>query len=447
MPAPFGLTTTGFSTMTFEEIRAIINARLLETISPTLDLSDRAFEGQIVAIVCEHFAQLWELAEVAHGALDSDKATGPALDVVAALIGTVRPSASASAVIMTLTGVPTTVVPEGSIGRVPDEARFATREAATIEAVDAWAPSTTYAVGDRVTNAGRIYLADVGGESAGSGGPTTTASAIVDGAVTWRYLGEGTGAVDVEALATEPGALTANAGTITEIVTPVGGWSSVANVEDAAVGRELASDAELRVLRRADLGRPGTGTLPAVGTDLRGVPGVTSANVLVNNTNETDVNGLPPHSIEALIIGGEDQDIWDRLHKSVPAGIGTVGDELGYVEDAAGVLHAYRFTRPEPVEIYVVLEAVYHASVAPVDLEDRMIAAVVAGGDALGGGRDVVASRVAAWAFVDDSLLDVVAKIGLFVGPTTSVTIPIDLRQLAAFDTSRVSVALTPGVP
>lgn len=56
----------------------------------------------------------------------------------------------------------------------------------------AWASTTAYTVGRRVTNGGNTYECTVAGTSAGSGGPTTTATTIVDGSVAWTYIGSGT---------------------------------------------------------------------------------------------------------------------------------------------------------------------------------------------------------------------------------------------------------------
>ena len=56
-------------------------------------------------------------------------------------------------------------------------------------APSAWAGTTAYAVGNRVTNNGNVYNCSAGGTSAGSGGPTTQGAAIVDGTVVWQFLG------------------------------------------------------------------------------------------------------------------------------------------------------------------------------------------------------------------------------------------------------------------
>lgn len=63
-----------------------------------------------------------------------------------------------------------------------------------IRVAPAWAASTEFRAGDLVTNGSALikaYLCRVGGVSASSGGPTTTASSITDGTCTWQYVGNG----------------------------------------------------------------------------------------------------------------------------------------------------------------------------------------------------------------------------------------------------------------
>lgn len=53
----------------------------------------------------------------------------------------------------------------------------------------AWTILTVYAVGATVQNGGNVYRATIAGTSAGAGGPTGTGTAIVDGTVTWAFVG------------------------------------------------------------------------------------------------------------------------------------------------------------------------------------------------------------------------------------------------------------------
>ena len=54
--------------------------------------------------------------------------------------------------------------------------------------ISAWAPSTSYAVGNRRSNGGNAYQCIIAGTSASSGGPAGTGSSITDGGATWKYL-------------------------------------------------------------------------------------------------------------------------------------------------------------------------------------------------------------------------------------------------------------------
>ncbi|HSC28980.1 MAG TPA: carbohydrate-binding protein, partial [Vicinamibacterales bacterium] len=58
--------------------------------------------------------------------------------------------------------------------------------------VPAWAATTAYVVGDRVLNNGNTYICRVAGTSAGAGGPSGSASNILDGTVRWDFVTTGT---------------------------------------------------------------------------------------------------------------------------------------------------------------------------------------------------------------------------------------------------------------
>jgi hypothetical protein len=52
-----------------------------------------------------------------------------------------------------------------------------------------WAASKAYLVGQQVSNNNLVYRATVAGTSAAATGPTGTGAGIVDGGVTWTYVG------------------------------------------------------------------------------------------------------------------------------------------------------------------------------------------------------------------------------------------------------------------
>jgi len=444
----YGVTSDGFVAKTLEIIQAELTTAFESAFGIVVAAAPVATE--LIGILAEREALLWELAEAAYNAYDPDGATGAALDAVCALTGTVREAATESTVTGTLTGDPATVVASGSVASVdPAGDMFETTAAATIAALTAWAINTVYVVGDRRTNAARAYVCITAGTSAGAGGPTTTAADITDNTAHWRYMGEGTAAVDVAMEAQETGLVAAASGTLTTIETPVAGWSSVRNLLDADVGTVEETDEELRVRREVELVAPGTGTIDAVRTDLLDVADVTSVTLFVNNTDITDGDGVPPHAVEALVLGGADQDIWDQLLASVPIGIATHGTEAGTAEDSQGTSHAMEFSRPDEIEIYIAITVTYDADLYPADGDAQIEAAIVAWGDAQSCGKDAVAAAIRAQAFSVPGVLDItdfdVDDVTPPVGGDT--TVAITTRQLAVYDTSRITVTSGAATP
>lgn len=455
----YGLTTDGLIVKTLDVIREELNQRLRGAFGASVKLDDRSILGQITGIISELGALVWELAEAVNSAQDPDKASGAALDALCTLTGTFRPPATYSVVTLTLTGTPTTVVAaESSVKAESTSVHFETMEDATIDTVAAWVESTAYVVGDRVTSNGNIYQCTTSGTS-GSGIPspapsTTDEEITTDGTVVWTFVGAGTGAVDVVAKATETGAVQAVARDLNVIETTTAGWDGVINLLDATTGREIASDEELRQLREDELAGQGNSPIDAIRSDLLRLDDVVSVTVFVNNTDETDVDGMPPHSVEALVRpkdpppSGFDQTVFDALLANVAAGIATHGNTPGTATDSQGTSHTMKYSRPTEVPIYIIVNVTKDPDTYPADGDDLIKQAIVDWGDEQVCGKNAVASAITAQAFTVDGVLDVTAvKIGTAPAPTLSVTIPISLRELATYDTSRISVVSIDGTP
>jgi uncharacterized phage protein gp47/JayE len=502
----FGLTENGLVIPSVDTIREGLKTNLRNMFGSSLDLGDKSILGQLVGIIAERIHELWEKLEAVNSSQDPDKATGASLDGVSALTGTFRPAATFSTVVLTLTGTALTLVQAGSKAKTSSTQKiFITLADGTLTALTAWAASTAYALGDRVSNASRSYECISPGTSAGSGGPTTTASDITDNTVHWTYLGEGTAAVDVNARAETSGPVTAAARDISAIESPVGGWSSVINLLDASSGRNRGEDGELRLLREQELAAGGNTTPDAILAELLEIVEVEAATVFYNNGDVTDADGVPPHSVEALVriaVGAaNDQLIFNAMFDGAAAGIRTHGTTSGTAVDDQGVAQVIKFTRPTEVPIYASLMIKTDSLTFPSDGVAQVKQAIVDWGDIQTTGKDAVASGVAAQAFRITGLLEVVAVgidtallaapttwlantayvIGNVVangdrmyecitngtsaasgGPTTTAaditdntahwkylggTIAITRRQLAVFDTSRINITASTATP
>jgi len=444
-----GLTPLGLDVETIETLIEGINEDLQEAFGTSIDLTDNSVLGKIVGIFADRAANIWEVLEVLTDSLDPDDALGVLLHGIGAITGTSPKAAAPSEVVLTLTGTALTSILTGSqASTVSTLELFQTIADALLEELTPWAATTVYVPGDRVSNSSRSYICVIGGTSAGSGGPSGTTDAEVDNTVTWRYIGEGTAADDVDAVSVNNGPIAALSGDITTIETPVSGWDSVKNLNDADLGRNKETDEEFRVRRESELALPGTGPVDAIRADLLDVDDVTSVTVFHNPTGVTDADGIPPYAVEALVEGGADQDIWDALLAVVDAGTPTYGSEIGTATDTQGIDHTMAFSRPTEIPIYIILDFLYDANVFPIDGDTLIKSAIVNGSFVGKTGRDAVASAISKEAFDVTGMLDVTSVlIGTSPSPATSTTIAIALRELATYDSANITVNGTPAIP
>ena len=445
----YGLSVTGFLPKTTQIVRAEIEQVYYDTYGNSLNLTDDTPLGKEIGIQAERIAVLWELAEAAYNSGDPDKAGDAALDAVCALTGTVRDIASSSAATLTATGTAATVVTAGSLASVTGTAEdFATLANGTLVLLTAWAGTTAYVVDDRRSNGGNCYICTVAGTSAGSGGPTLEVAAETDNTVTWRFIGNGISAVDILASAVNTGAILGVSGDIITIGTPISGWDSVQNLEDATPGADVEEDGPLRLRREDEIADAGAGTIDAVRAALLKVTGVTSVTNFWNNTNTTDADGVPPKAVECLIQGGASQDIWDALLANVGGGIETFGSTSGTATDSEANAHTMAYSLPTDIDIHVEMTLTYDVTKYPTDGDDQIKAAIVAFGLLQATGKDAVSGSIEAQAFTVLGVSEVsLTAIGLATSPTLETTIVITTRELAVHDTSRITINSSAATP
>jgi uncharacterized phage protein gp47/JayE len=412
MTFPWGLTVYGFRAKTLEEIVDTIETRakaeILDSEGRPLLNTKAGPVHQLIGIFASEARVVWEVVEAVHGATDPDRASGAALVSVGALTGSEKLGATNSTVTATVTLGAGVTLPAGSIASVdgdPD-ARFVT-------------------------------LDDVGGGAAGD--------------------------YEVELVAETAGPVAANAGTLTEIETPVSGWTAITNELDAVQGSLEESDAEFRVRRDDELESQGTSPQDAIRADLLRLLAANeistgSVTVAMNVTDFTNGDGLPPHSVEAIVYDGtddgsalDDDAIAQVLWTTVAAGIATHGTSSGTAIDALGVDHTVEFSRPTPKPVYISTSI----NVAPSrgwdeDAgEDAVATAIAAFGDANHGvGDDVSRFRMLSSVFETLGVIDVTAfTLGFSASPVGTANLTIAARELATFDTSRIVVTPTVVTP
>ncbi|HAU5687381.1 TPA: hypothetical protein JD334_14080 [Citrobacter freundii] len=174
--------------------------------------------------------------------------------------------------------------------------------------------------------------------------------------VIWRLpasvtIGVG-GTVTVTATCSNSGAVAALAGTITTINTPTRGWASVTNPAAATVGAPAETDAELRIRQGQSVALPSLTPFEGVDGAIANVSGVTRHKLYENDTGATDSNGLPPHSISAIVDGGDVTEIAQTIRGNKGQGTATYGTISVTVPDTYGNPHVISFSRSTDVPIY-----------------------------------------------------------------------------------------------
>jgi hypothetical protein len=133
----------------------------------------------------------------------------------------------------------------------------------------------------------------------------------------------------VAARAETTGPLTAASGALTKIESPVSGWLAVTNTGPAIAGSNVETDEDYRARRNEVLAEEGGSTLAGIVAD-----------------EVTDPTGMPPHTFEVIVRGGDDSAIANSIWKNKPAGVDSYGTTSINVLDEAGNVQLVRFSRP-----------------------------------------------------------------------------------------------------
>ncbi|HHJ4449428.1 baseplate J/gp47 family protein [Raoultella ornithinolytica] len=201
------------------------------------------------------------------------------------------------------------------------------------------------------------------------------------------------GTVVATATCANAGAVAAVAGSVNAINTPTRGWSSVTNPLAATVGVAAETDAQLRVRQSQSVALPSLTPFEAVDGAIANIDGVTRHKLYENDTDNPDANGLPPHSIAAIVEGGDATVIANSIRGVKGQGVTPYGSTVIVVPDKYGNPHPVGFSRPVDVPIYVKI------TITPLtgytsQVGDEIKAAVAAYINSLAIGASVLLSRI-----------------------------------------------------
>lgn len=209
------------------------------------------------------------------------------------------------------------------------------------------------------------------------------------------------GLATVTATCQTEGSVTALAGQINIIQTPTFGWSSVTNPAAATPGQPVETDSALRARQALSVANPSQALVTGILGSILAVENVLNAKVYENDTNVSEntingaynPNGFPPHSITAVVEGGDGESIANAIAIRKTPGCFTDGDETYDIVDANGVTTPISFYRsvPYPIAVEITITALTGYTSA---LGDEMVEAVADYINALEIGQPLIISEL-----------------------------------------------------
>ena len=156
------------------------------------------------------------------------------------------------------------------------------------------------------------------------------------------------------------GAVSALAGTLTQIVTVVAGWDTATNDAAAVVGSAAENRGSFEQRRYESVALNSRGTAASVYARIMQLKNVIGCVVRENKTNVPKViDGitLSPHSVYVCVLGGSDGEIATAMYRTVSAGCDTNGTTTYLVEDdSTGIKEPIHFQRPTEVDVTIRLK-------------------------------------------------------------------------------------------
>lgn len=472
--ADYGLTPEGFKQKRLTDIIQSMNSRIADQLGVQISTEANSVFGQLIGVFSYEIADLWEQAAQVYGAMYPHTASGVSLDNSAALAGITPITAEKTTVVCTCYGTNGTQIPYGAqISSATDSniifqcvdtnAVISAQETCDVgitlasvtegETYSATVDGVIYSHVATSTDTIATVLTAIGSQitaipaSVGNNvlritesNQENTFSIAISNNMTFNTIGS-----PVTFECTQTGAITPAIGDLTDIVTTYAGWDSVRNNVSANTGRLAESDTALRQRWNASLYTRSVGMTDSIASALMALNGVTSAYVYENDSDSTDGDGRPPHSIEAVVNGGETDEIGLTIWQKKAAGIDTYGSQSVSINDSQGFPHTINFNRPLIVPIYLRITVTeYPEEALPPNAQAMITEAVLNYGNTLTVGNDVILQRFMGAIYQNVAGIGYITVTASTDGTSySSNNISIDARHVATFDATRVQVTIS----
>lgn len=469
--AEYGVTDKGFNIKRLDTIMEEIHTDLTEAFGFDTRLTKPSFLDTLITTFSYQISDLWETAQDNYYAKYPATATGVSLDNAVQYGGIRRAANKRTSYRLHCTGDDGTYVREEAIVATNTSPEVRLKNADEFEITrDAFNRVSIKVASAEVG----VYSATINGSQYSFSSPdgveediiTGLAKAITDDGYTITaknntltiedktisrsnvlILSDNLSTSSVTVIATflteEYGKITLPYGIVTKMVNNVTGFTAVTNLLEPTYGRKQENDIELRqsYIAKSAL-RSNTMIESIVGELLNNIENVESASGYENDTDYVDSRGLPPHSIEIIVEGGDNSEIAQAILRRKAGGIQTYGSiEVG-VPGVYGDTIPVRFNRPD--YLYTWLKVVLHGdkSQLPTNYASLTIQALISDGAEFVAGTNLLTQ------LLNDGIYDAVAGltyVEIYTAYGTSSTyVPesSDYKQKNIIVTSRQKVLI-----
>lgn len=302
---PNTLDENGLQIKSFNEIKEDLTTGFRNIYGNDINVDSNSPDGQLINILAQTVIDLLELIQQTYNSFDPDLAIGTTLDERVALNNIKRKGGTYSYTNIAVT----------------------TTAACTLNGLNTVDAENAFAVSD---NQGNQWVL------------AATQTPAAAGSYTYSFR------------AKEIGAVESLPNTITTIVTSVVGVSGVNNPSGLTrKGEDTETDSELKARRKESMGISTQGYREALKAALLNTADVTYAQVYENESNSTDADGIPGHSIWVIVQGGTDANVAQAIYTKRNGGCGMKGSTTYNIPQEEGTVFQVAWDRPSTTDAYI----------------------------------------------------------------------------------------------
>lgn len=292
------LNSTGYAVSSFSEIKTAVQASFQSAFGSSINLSEQSPQGVWINWLSEWLDNSEKTGLNVFNNLNIDTATGLPLSYLAIARGTQRLDGTEATINVSLTS-------SASGYTIPASTSF-----------------TLLNTSNKFTNSVSIAVTN-----------TTQAS---------QFIATSNGAIDSLTIGSK-----LSSDTYLQLLTDVA-------VTDYTNGVNDETDLELQNRLKSINSISSIDDVDSIYNGLMNLDNVTKANVFENDKNSTDINSIPAHSINCVVLGELDSVVASTIYNKKAAGTPTYGTSVtSTIYDSQGYTHTIYFDRPTKLDVLI----------------------------------------------------------------------------------------------